>query len=73
MAKTKKYQNFREFYEDEDRPVKNPKMKPLNESQKDKDRFRKQFRFMDPKDLNEDEFDDDIEAHKKKYIEEVLK
>jgi hypothetical protein len=28
---------------------------------------------MDPKDLNEDEFDDDIEAHKKKYIEEVLK
>ena len=59
MSKTKKYQNFREFYEDEDRPVKKPKMKPMNESKKDKDRFRKQFRFVDPRDINEEEdFDD---------------
>lgn len=55
MAKTKRYTNFREFYEDETRPK---KMKPIKESQKDKDRFRKQFRFMNPNELDEEDFDE---------------
>ena len=61
MAKTKRYTNFREFYEDETRPK---KMKPVNESKKDKDRFRKQFRFVDPKDLDEDNIENDFEFYK---------
>ena len=61
MAKTKRYTNFREFYEDESRPK---KMKPVNESKKDKDRFRKQFRFVDPKDLDEDNIENDFEFYK---------
>ncbi len=61
MAKTKKYQNFREFYDDEDRPS---KKKTVNESQKDKDRFRKQFRFVDPRDIDEEDFEDDFEGER---------
>lgn len=57
MAKTKKYQNFREFYEDEDRPRK----KTMSESKKEKDRFRNQYKYADPKDLNDDILDDDFE------------
>jgi hypothetical protein len=54
MAKTKRYNNFREFYEDEERPRK----KTMPESKKEKDRVRNQYKYIDPKDLNEDEFDD---------------
>lgn len=55
MAKTKRYTNFREFYEDETRPK---KMQPMNESKKQKDKFRKQFRFMNPNELDEEDFDE---------------
>lgn len=57
MAKTNRYQNFREFYEDGERP-----RKKMNESKKEKDKIRNQYKYMDPKDLEEDdeydEFDD---------------
>ena len=55
MAKTKRYTNFREFYEDETRPK---KMKPVVESKKRKDKFRKQFNNVDPNELDEEDFDD---------------
>jgi hypothetical protein len=55
MAKTKRYTNFREFYEDETRPK---KMKPVNESKKTKDKFRKQFNNVDPNELDEEDFDE---------------
>ena len=55
MAKTKRYTNFREFYEDEDRPK---KMKPVNESKKTKDKFPKQFQNIDPIELDEEDFDE---------------
>jgi len=55
-SKDKKYNNFREFYEDDDRPRK--KTKAMNESQKKKDKFKKQIRFLDPKNMNEEEWDD---------------
>jgi len=57
--KDKKYNNFREFYEDEDRPRKNHKA--INESQKKKDRFKKQIRFLDPKNISEEEFDEFVD------------
>lgn len=56
MAKTKKYNSFREFYEDEDRPRK--KVKQVNESQKKKDKMKKQFKFLDPKNMREEDFDE---------------
>lgn len=56
MAKTKKYNSFREFYEDEDRPRK--KHKQVNESQKKKDKMKKQFKFLDPKNMREEDFDE---------------
>lgn len=56
MAKTKKYNSFREFYEDEDRPRKKPKQ--VDESQKKKDRMKKQFKFLDPKNMREEDFDE---------------
>ena len=56
MAKTKKYNSFREFYEDEDRPRKKPKQ--VNESQKQKDKMKKQFKFLDPKNMREEDFDE---------------
>ncbi len=56
MAKTKKYNSFREFYEDEDRPRKKPKQ--VNESQKKKDKMKKQFKFLDPKNMREEDFDE---------------
>lgn len=56
MAKTKKYNSFREFYEDEDRPRK--KHKQVNESQKKKDKMKKQFKFLDPKNIREEDFDE---------------
>jgi hypothetical protein len=56
MAKTKKYNSFREFYEDEERPRKKPKQ--VNESQKKKDKMRKQFKFLDPKNIREEDFDE---------------
>ena len=54
--KSKKYSGFRDFYEDEDRPRKKPKT--VKESQKKKDKFRKQIRFLDPSNINEDDFDE---------------
>lgn len=54
--KSKKYSGFRDFYEDEDRPKKKPKT--VNESQKKKDKFRKQIRFLDPSNINEDDFEE---------------
>ncbi len=62
--KSKKYNGFRDFYEDEDRPRKKPKV-GMNESQKMKDKFRKQIRFLDPRNIGEadfDEFEDDIDV-----------
>ncbi len=56
MAKTKKYNSFREFYEDEDRPRKKPKQ--VSESQKKKDKMKKQFKFLDPKNIREEDFDE---------------
>jgi|LakMenEpi03Aug12_release.lakeMendotaPanAssembly.Ray.scaffolds.fasta_scaffold5390555_1 hypothetical protein len=56
MAKTKKYNSFREFYEDEDRPRK--KVKQVSESQKKKDKMKKQFKFLDPKNIREEDFDE---------------
>lgn len=53
---SKKYNTFREFYEDDDRPKK--KSKNVSESQKQKDKFRKQIRFLDPKNIKEDEWDE---------------
>jgi hypothetical protein len=55
--KDKKYNNFRDFYEDDDRPRKKPKA-IVNESQKKKDKFKKQIRFIDLKNIDEDEFDE---------------
>lgn len=53
---SKKYNTFREFYEDDDRPKK--KSKNVSESQKQKDKFRKQIRFLDPNNIKEDEWDE---------------
>ena len=47
MAKTKKYSSFRDFYEDEGRKGK-PK---LDESKKQKDKFKHQTKFIDPKNI----------------------
>jgi hypothetical protein len=55
-SKSKKYNNFREFYEDDDRPRKKPKV--VKESQKQKDKFRSQLRFMDPKNIKDEDFDE---------------
>jgi hypothetical protein len=54
MAKTKRYQNFREFYEDEERPRK----KTMNESKKEKDKIRNQYKYIDPRDLDDEEYDE---------------
>lgn len=54
-SKSKKYNNFREFYDDEDRPRK--KSKPIRESRKQKDKFRSQLRFLDPKNIKDEDFD----------------
>jgi hypothetical protein len=63
--KDKKYNNFRDFYEDDDRPRK--KLKAIvNESQKKKDKFKKQIRFLDPKNLKEDDWDEFEEFDKVK-------
>lgn len=62
MAKTKKYNSFREFYEDEDRPRKKPKTE--NITQKKKDKMRNKFKFIDPKNMREEdyeEFEDDFQ------------
>jgi hypothetical protein len=56
MSKTKKYTSFREFYEDEERPRK--KLKSTDESQKKKDKMKKQFKFLDPKNIKEEDFDE---------------
>jgi hypothetical protein len=56
MAKTKKYNSFREFYEDEGRP--RQKVKQVSESQKKKDKMKKQFKFLDPKNIREEDFDE---------------
>lgn len=56
-SKSSKYRGFREFYEDgEARP--NTK-KRLGESNKDKMRFRDKLKKIDPKAINEEDFDDD--------------
>ena len=54
MAKTKKYSSFRDFYEDEGRARK-PK---LNESKKQKDKFKHQTKFIDPQNLKDDDWDE---------------
>jgi hypothetical protein len=56
MAKTKRYNNFREFYEDEERPPK--------KMIKEKNRNLNQYKYMDPKDLEEDDFDDEYESER---------
>ena len=53
--KSKKYSGFRDFYEDDERPRKKPK---VNEQKREKDKFRKQIRFLDPKNIEEDTFED---------------
>ena len=53
--KSKKYSGFRDFYEDDERPRKKPK---IDESKREKDKFRKQIRFLDPKNIEEDSFED---------------
>jgi hypothetical protein len=58
MAKTKRYNNFREFYEDEEIPRK----KVVSESKKEKNQNLNQYKYMDPKDLDEDDFDDEYEV-----------
>ena len=58
MAKTNRYQNFREFYEDGERPRK----KSMTESKKEKDKYRNQFRNVDPRDLDEEDDDYDYEV-----------
>jgi len=58
MAKTKRYNNFREFYEDEEIPRK----KVMSESKKEKNQNLNQYKYMDPKDLDEDDFDDEYEV-----------
>lgn len=58
MAKTKRYNNFREFFEDEERPRK----KIVSESKKEKNQNLNQYKYMDPKDLDEDDFDDEYEV-----------
>lgn len=62
MAKTKKYSSFRDFYEDESR-AKKPK---LNESKKQKDKFKHQTKFIDPHNLKEDDWDEFEEFDKVK-------
>lgn len=56
MAKTKKYNSFREFYEDEERPRKKPKQPEV--TQKKKDKMKKKFRFLDPKTMREEDFEE---------------
>jgi hypothetical protein len=56
MAKTKKYNSFREFYEDEERPRKKPKAPEV--TRKNKDKMKKKFRFLDPKNMREEDFDE---------------
>lgn len=63
MAKTKKYSSFRDFYEDEGRARK-PK---LNESKKQKDKFKHQTKFIDPKNIIQDDWDEFEEFDKVKY------
>jgi hypothetical protein len=58
MAKTKRYNNFREFYEEEEIPRK----KVVSESKKEKNQNLNQYKYMDPKDLDEDDFDDEYEV-----------
>jgi hypothetical protein len=65
MAKTnsnKKYSGFRDFYEDEGRKAK-PK---LNESRKQKDKFKHQVKFIDPNNIKEDDWDEYEEFDKVK-------
>lgn len=63
--KSKKYNSFRDFYEDDERPRKKPK--PTNDSQKKKDKFRKQIRFLDPKNMKEEDFDEFEDSYEPKY------
>lgn len=53
--KSRKYSGFRDFYEDEERPRKKPK---INESKREKDKFRKQIRFLDPSNIEVDTYED---------------
>ena len=53
--KSKKYSGFRDFYEDDERPRKKPK---IDESKREKDKFRKQIRFLDPSKIEEDDYED---------------
>lgn len=60
MSKTSdsknKYRGFREFYDDgEARPNK----KRINETHKDKVKFREKMKKIDPKTFSEEDFDDD--------------
>jgi len=57
MSKTnKKYSGFRDFYENEDgRSHGKPR---LNESKKQKTKFKHQTKFIDPNNIREDEWDE---------------
>lgn len=55
MAKTKRYTNFREFYENEDQP----RSKLFSEPKRNANQNLNRYKHMDPKDLeNEEDFDD---------------
>lgn len=53
MAKTKRYTNFREFYED----AGNPRGKPNSESKRDQNLNK--YKYMNPKDLDDNDNDDE--------------
>lgn len=61
MAKTDKkgtrYRGFREFYEEEQES--RPKRKRVDESEKDKMKFRDKLKKLDPRALTQEDFDDD--------------
>jgi len=52
----KKRKGFREFYEDEDQ---RPNRKRVEESHKDRMRFKDKIKKFDPKTYSEEDFDED--------------
>lgn len=58
MAKQedRKRKGFREFYEEED---KKPNRKRIDETHKDKMRFKDKIKRFDPKNYSEEDFDED--------------
>lgn len=56
MPNDTKRKGFREYYYEED--DRRPKRKRVDESHKDKVKFREKLKRIDPKALTEDDFDD---------------